>query len=530
MAPDGSSPSEGGWFDEEAADRICDFFREVLVHVKGPLAGKPFELEPWEAEFLRELFGWKRPDGTRQYRKALLAVPKKNGKSTFAGGLALYMLTADGEEGADVYSAAGDRDQAALVFDIAKRMVEQSPELADRIEVFRRSMLYRDSASRWTVLSADAGTKHGINAHAVIFDELHTQPNRQLFDALEGAGAARAQPLHLYITTAGYDRNSVCFEVWDYARKVLDGVIEDPSFLTRIYESQEEDDWTDPDVWAKANPNLGVSIPRSYLEEQCSKAIASPAAQNAFRRLHLNQWTRQRDRWLDLAKWDACAGDLMPAQIEEAAKGRIAYAGLDLANTTDLAALVLVFPPEDDEGSYDVLCRFWVPEERALERERRDRVPYVAWAREGWILLTEGDVIDHRSIRNEILSLSQRYEIREVAFDRWGSVQISRDLEDEGLAMVAFGQGFASMSAPTNELMRLVLSGRIRHGGHPVLRWNADNLIVKTDPAGNLKPDKAKSTEKIDGMVALVMALDRAVRGEGIEPGSIYATRGFVSV
>lgn len=526
-------PAPGAWFDDEAADRVVDFFPQILVHTKGPLAGQPFELLPWERDFVRYVFGWHRQDGTRVVRKALLGVPKKNGKTTLGAGIALYMLTADGEQSADVFSAAGDRHQAALVFDTARRMVQLSEDLSGMIDLYRHHMEYAETASIYRVLSADAGTKHGLNAHCVIFDELHTQPNRELFDTLEGAGAARAQPLHLYITTAGYDRASVCWEVWEYARKVEKGIVEDPSFYARIYEAGEGEDWTDRKVWRKANPNLGISVDESFLAEECEKAKASPARQNAFRRLHLNQWTRQRDRWLDLAAWDACASDLMPAEIEKACEGRFCYAGLDLASTTDLSALVLVFPPpegEEADGLYDVVCRFWVPDENAILREKRDRVPYLTWCREGFLTLTDGNVTDYRYIRQELLGLANRFEIRELAFDRWGSQKIVSELQDDGLTLAAFGQGIASMSPPTKELLHLVLQQRVRHGGHPVLRWCADNLVVRHDPAGNVKPDKEKSTEKIDGMVALIMAVDRAIRLEGGEPGSVYDQRGILTL
>ncbi len=450
-------------------------------------------------------------------------VPTHN--SSLAAGIALYLLFADGEPGAEIYSAAADRDQAAIVFETAKAMVENSPALSRLAEIYKRSILVPSTRSTYRVLSADAPTKHGLNAHGVIFDELHAQPNRELWDVLTTATGARRQPLVVAITTAGHDRESVCWEQHEYARQVLDGVIEDPSFFAYIRAADEEDDWLDEEVWAKANPSLGITVKLDYLREQARKAKNVPAYQNTFRRLHLNQWTQQETRWLPLEAWDACGTPVDPRLLE----GQPCYGGLDLASTSDLAAFVLVFPPElGEEERYAVLPFFWIPEENMVERARRDRVSYDAWARDGLITPTEGNVIDYGFIVRAIEELGERYNIKEIAFDRWGAFQVSQALEGAGFTMVGFGQGFASMSAPTKELLRLVLDGKLAHGGHPVLRWMADNVVVSTDPAGNVKPNKAKSREKIDGIVALIMALDRALRHR--EAGSVYDRRGIVTL
>lgn len=533
MAPRASSRSrrrkagkDGFWFDQEAADRACAFFPEVLKHAKGKWAGKPFELPPFQHRVVQDLFGWKRPDGTRRYRTAFIEWPRKNGKSTFIAGLGLYMLTADGEPGPEIYSAAADRDQAAIVFNTAKSMRDASPDLTDHVEAFRRSMFFHRGAGVYRVLSADAPTKHGLNPHAVLFDELHTQRNRELWDTLTTAQAARSQPLVLAITTAGYDFESVCREVYEYAVGVRDGLIDDPSFYVSIFEAEEDDDWTDPKVWAKANPNLGVSVSIDFLHQEMKKAEHSLAYQNTFRRLYLNQWTRQRDRFIDLEAWDGCDG----AVDRGALRGRVCYGGLDLANVNDINAFVLVFEPEDeDDPAFDILPFFWVPEDRLEERAQKDRVPYDAWARAGLIEPTPGNIADHGFIKRRICELRDEFQIAEVAFDRWGSVQIAAQLEDEGFTMAKFGQGFASMSAPTKELHKLIVSKQLRHGGHPVLRWMANNLVVKQDEAGNVKPDKAHSSEKIDGIVALVMALDRAIRHEAAPAApSVYEERGVL--
>ncbi|MGE5553307.1 MAG: terminase large subunit [Betaproteobacteria bacterium] len=514
------------WFDEAAADRAVEFFERFLRHVKGKWAGCRFELQDWQRDdIIRPLFGWKRKDGTRRYRVAYIEIPRKNGKSTLSAGIALYLLFADGEPGAEVYSAAADRDQAAIVFETAKAMVEASPALRKRSEIYKRAIVVPTTGSSYKVLSADAPTKHGLNAHGIIFDELHAQPNRELWDVLTTSTGAREQPLVVAITTAGYDRNSICWEQHEYAEKVLKGVIDDPSFFAYIAAADEKDDWRDPATWKKANPGLGVTVKLDYLEQEARRAAEVPAYQNTFRRLHLNQWTQQAERWLDIAAWDATAGEVDPDELI----GRPCYGGLDLASTTDIAAFELVFPPTEEDPDFRVLSYFWVPKDNIRDRVTRDRVPYDVWAKQGLIEATEGSVIHYGAIRQKIENLAAIYPIKEIAFDRWGATQLSQELDDAGFTVVPFGQGFSSMSAPTKELLNLVMAKRLHHGGNPVLRWMADNMVVKQDPAGNVKPDKSKSTQKIDGIVALIMALDRAIRNSQ-DQRSVYEERGFATL
>lgn len=515
------------WFDERAAQLAVNFFERLLHHSKGEWAGQPFILEEWQREeVIRPLFGTKRAsDGMRAYRTAYIEIPRKNGKSTLAAGIALFLLFADNEPGAEVYSAAGDRYQASIVFEEAKRMVEAELVLRSRVELYRRAIVESDSYSSYRVLSADAQSKHGFNAHGVVFDELHTQPNRDLWDVLTTSTGARRQPLVAAITTAGYDRESICWEQHEYARQVTEGVIEDPTFFSCIYAADPEDDWLDPKVWAKANPNLGVTVKLDYLEAEARRARLTPAFQNTFRRLHLNQWTQQETRWLSLDKWDACSAVVSSTLL----KGAVCYGGLDLASTSDIASFVLVFPNEAGEDErYAWLPFFWIPTENMLERARKDRVPYDAWSRDGLINATDGNVIDYAFIVSAIEDLGEVYNIQEIAFDRWGAFQVSQALDGAGFTMVGFGQGFASMANPTKELLRLVLDGKLAHGGHKVLRWMADNMIVSQDAAGNVKPNKAKSREKIDGIVAGIMGLDRAMRHA--DAGSVYDERGVLSI
>jgi len=507
-------------FDRERALLPEQFFARYLVHIKGEWAGLPLTLEKWQARLLRELFGRIGPDGLRRYRTCYVEVPRKNGKSTMAAGIALYLLFADGEPGAEIYSAAADREQAAIVFGAAKEMVERSPKLRKRCEVYQRSIVVPSTGSCYKVLSADVPTKHGLNPHGIIFDELHAQPNRHLWDVLTTGTAARRQPLTIAITTAGFDRHSVCFEQHEYAEKVRDGVIPDDSFLPVIYAAAKDDDWKDPKVWKKANPNLGVSVKAEYLGKQAKKAAEVPAEQNSFRRLHLNQWTEQDLRWMPMEVWDACA-DPLPELV-----GRECFGGLDLSSTLDLSAFVLAFVAAD---RVDVLCRFWVPREGARKRADHDRVPYPLWIDQGFIEATEGDVIDYDVIRERIKADGERYDIREIAFDRWNATQLSIQLAGDGFTMVEVGMGFASMAAPTKELMNLVLGRKLRHGGHPVLRWCASNISVEQDAAGNWKPSKRRSSEKIDGIVALILAVSRLMLRREPER-SVYETRGILTI
>lgn len=455
------------------------------------------------------MFGRLNEDGLRQYRTVYVEIPRKNGKSTLAAAIALYLLMADGEQGGEVYGAAVDCDQASIVFNTAAEMVNRTPGLDKLLRVIpsTKRILHAGSGSFYRAIPGDAAGSWGFNASGIIFDELHVQKNRELWDALTTSTASREQPLIFAITTAGYDRNSICWEVHDYALKVQEGIIDDPTFLPVVYAADETEDWTDEEVWRRANPSLGETFTIDYLREEFKRAKQVPAFQNTFRRLYLNQWTQQSERWLDIAAWDKCSG--FPELVE--LEGQVCYGGLDLASTTDIAAFVLVFPVGE---MFAVLPHFFVPSENIEERERRDRVPYREWVRQGLITATPGNVIDYRSIDLKIRELGAIHNIKEIAFDRWGATEIIQNLDDAGFTVVQFGQGFASMSPPTKELLNLVLSEKLMHGGNKVLRWMADNMVVRTDPAGNIKPDKSKSTERIDGLVATIMGLDRAVRRE----------------
>ena len=514
-------------YDEKLADYAVGFI-ECLSHTKGTCAGKKFELIDWQKRIIRDLFGILKPNNYRQFNTAYVEIPKKQGKSELAAAVALLLCCGDGEERAEVYGAAAYRQQASIVFEVAANMVRMCPALNKRVKILasQKKMVFAPTNSFYQVLSAEAYSKHGFNIHGVVFDELHTQPNRKLFDVMtKGSGDARMQPLYFLITTAETDTQSICYETHQKVMDILEGRKIDPTFYPVIYGAGADEDWTSPAVWQKANPSLGITVGIDKVQAACESAKQNPGEENSFRQLRLNQWVKQVVRWMPMREWDSCNFKV----DEDELKGRICYGGLDLSSTTDITAFVLVFPPSDETDKYCILPYFWIPEDNIDLRVRRDHVPYDVWQRQGFLKTTEGNVVHYGYIEKFIEKLGEKYNIREIAFDRWGAVQMVQNLEGMGFTVVPFGQGFASMSPPTKELMKLVLEQKIAHGGHPVLRWNMDNICIRTDPAGNIKADKAKSTEKIDGAIALIMALDRAIRCGNEEVESVYENRGVIS-
>ena len=513
-------------YNKDLADYAVNFI-ECLSHTKGTWAGKSFKLLDWQERIIRDLFGIVKSNGYRQFNTAYIEIPKKMGKSELAAAVALLLCCGDGEERAEVYGCAADRQQATIVFDVAADMVRMCPALNRRVKILasQKRIVYLPTNSFYQVLSAEAYSKHGFNIHGVVFDELHTQPNRKLFDVMtKGSGDARMQPLYFLITTAGTDTNSICYETHQKAKDILEGRKVDPTFYPVIYGAEESDDWTSPEVWKKANPSLGVTVGMDKVQAACESAKQNPAEENAFRQLRLNQWVKQSVRWMPMEKWDLWSFKL----DEEDLIGRVCYGGLDLSSTTDMTAFVLVFPPKDEEDKFVILPFFWIPEDTLELRVRRDHVPYDIWQKQGFIQTTEGNVVHYGYIENFIEQLGEKFNIREIAFDRWGAVQMVQNLEGMGYTVVPFGQGFKDMSPPTKELMKLTLEQKIAHGGHPVLRWNMDNIFIRRDPAGNIKADKEKSTEKIDGAIATIMALDRAIRCGNTNTESVYDSRGLL--
>ena len=512
-------------YEKKKADRAVRFI-ENLKHTKGKWDGKPFWLLPWQEQIIRDIFGIVDENGHRQFRTAYIEIGKKNGKSELAAAVALYLLYADNEPSAEVYGAAADRQQASIVFDVAKRMVENSNALYKRSKVTAatKRIVNYTNAGFYQVLSAEVGTKHGLNVSGLVFDEVHAQPNRKLYDVLtQGSGDARDQPLYFLITTAGTDRESICFELHQKALDILNDRKKDPTFYPVVYGLTDDDDWHDEKNWYKANPSLGQTIQIERVRDMYRETLENPAEENVFKQLRLNMWVSSITRFIPEHIYDLGNMPIDMASLE----GRECFGGLDLSSTEDITAFVLMFPPEDENEKYVMLPFFWIPEDTIPIRVRRASVPYDVWRAQGYIQATEGNVIHYDFIEHFIEELGQRYHIKEIAFDRWGAVQMSQDLEGMGFTLAAFGQGFASMSPATKEFYKLLMEGRIIHGGNPVMRWMAGNVVVDTDAAGNIKCTKARSPEKIDGIVAAIMALDRATRNTPSQ--SVYDTRGIIS-
>lgn len=512
-------------YDKKKADRAVTFI-ENLCHTKGKWAGTPFWLLPWQEQLIRDIFGIVKPDGNRQFRTAFVEICKKVGKSELAAAVALYLLYADNEPSAEVYGAAADRQQASIVFDVAKQMVEMSPALMKRSKLMgaTKRIVNYSNAGYYQVLSAEVGGKHGFSVSGLVFDEIHTQPNRQLYDVLtKGSSDARQNPLHFIITTAGNDRHSIAYELHTKAVDILEGRRVDPTFYPVVYGLKDDEDWEDEENWYKVNPSLGYTVDIERLRDAYREAKQNPADEITFKWLRCNMWVSSTVAWIPDAIYMRGNESIEAASLE----GRDCYAGLDLSSTGDITALVLIFPPRDENEKYVLLPYFWIPEETIPRRVKANSVPYDIWKKQGYIMSTEGNVIHYDFIEKFIIYLSEKYHILEIAVDRWNATQMIQNLEGEGFTIVPFGQGFSSMSAPTKEFYRLLMEGRIIHGGNPVLRWMAGNVVIDTDPAGNIKVTKAKSKEKIDGIVAAIMALDRCIRQEG-QSGSVYDERGLL--
>ena len=499
----------GCYFDPGAADRVRRFFAGFLRHSKGGFAGSAFELLDWQwQDIVRPLFGWMRPDGTRRFRRAGIAIAKKNGKSTLLSGIGLYGLIADGEPGAEVYSAGADRDQASIIYNEAANMVEASPSLNARLVIARskRTLHAPLTKSIYKALSADVPTKEGLNIHYLLFDELHAQKTYNLWNALKYGGAARRQPLLLWISTAGFDKLSLCYEQWQHARAVIESREIDVDALYVLYEARESDDWKDPAVHRAANPSLGSTIPEAGFASDAAEAGTSIASENAFKRYRLNIWTNQETKWIDGKKWDACAESYTWDDFVDfvASLGeKRAYAAFDLSNISDIAALMLGAIGPD--GRLNIWARYWLPREVAKQRERDGRARLMPWITRGHITETPGDVIDYGHILTDFQRITDSLGgVRLVGVDPWNATQFTLDLMGEGFKCEYIRQGFRSLSPAAKELEKRVAEKTIVHPGCPVLAWMIGNAAVKTDPAGNIKPHKAKSGDKIDGVSALV--------------------------
>jgi phage terminase large subunit-like protein len=523
-----TSHPRGLWFDHEAAERVIQFVEQYCCHFEGEWAGKPLILEEWQRFVLRCVFGWKRADGTRRFRIAYEEVPRKNGKSTSVAAVADYLTFGDMEPGAQVYATATKEDQAKIVWNAGKQMVQKSPALRQFATLRQKAIVCEALDSYFKPLGSDSDTLDGLNPHGHVCDELHAHKTRGLWDVMITAMGARRQPLTFVITTAGvYDPESIGWIQHDHAIKVLEGKDDyDDEFFAIIFAADEGDDPYSPTTWAKANPNFGISVKPEYLAQQAKTAKAQPSFLNTFLRLHLNRWTQQRDRWIDMDAWNACDENLTAAALDgrhEELRGSICYGGLDLSTKLDITALALWFPETND-----LLLRFYCPEETVMERSSKDRVPYDAWVRDGWMTATPGNVIDYDYVKADMIALADRFQVVEWAFDPWNATQIAVQCQGEGLPMVEVRQGYKSLSEPCKEFEKLVISGLVRHGGNPVMREMVSNVSLREDPNGNIAPNKSTSTGRIDGIPAVANALSRAI----IAPShsSVYETRGLLTL
>lgn len=525
-------------FEIERAERVRRFIEKHCTYSKGVWAGKPFRLIPWQWEgVIKPLFGTVNEDGYRQYRTAYVEIPKKNGKTESCGALGLYMLTSDGEDGAEVYLAAADRDQAGIVYQAAATMVNNSPDLSKHIKRLdsRKRLVYKKKNSFMQVLSSEVRTKHGLSPSCVIVDEIHAHPNDSLYNVLTvGTDYARKQQIVFIITTAGvYDKNSIWWRLRTKAQQVKAGILEDPRLLPVLYLADpEKDDPEDEELWKRVNPSLDYIFDLDKIRQDYNEAKQNPIDFQNFKRFRLNIPIRQLSKWMPMDKWDACK-----AQPDiESLKGRICYGGLDLSSKIDLAAFVLVFPPDNADGFFDVIWKFYCPEEGILKRSQVDRVNYDIWNKQGFLIATPGNVIDYEFIEKDIYDAAGIYQLKEIGFDSWNAqataTRIMEKLnptnDERGFQMVEMRQGAKTFNEPAKDLLVKVMTGKVRHGGNPVARWNADNLVMRVDANGNMAPDKLKATDKIDGQVALMMAWGRAMFR--VATKSVYEERGLMTL
>ncbi|MFP4539131.1 MAG: terminase large subunit [Dichotomicrobium sp.] len=532
-------PRPGFTFDRERAKRAVDFFPRYLKLTKGEWARRPFVLSDWQAErIIAPVFGWLRDDdGTRRYREVIIWVPRKNGKTELMGGVAVLHAVGDGEQGGEGYAIATKRDQAQIVFDVATEMLRLSPELVDQcgIELFKRAIWVGVNGFAFRPLSGIPTGEHGKGAHFVIGDEVHEWRDDRLHQFLRQGMGARRQPLDWQISTAGLT-GGYGEERWHESEQIEAGIIDAPSTLVVRYKADADDDPFDLDTWRKANPNYGVSLSESYVEAEIDRARRSPRALADVKRYHLNIWVGQLDRWLPAERWRECGGD--PARtarwrdFEDELAGRTCYGGVDLSATNDITALAWAFPPVGADRKWRVLVRMWLPkgrDERALfDKIRAERAPYDTWAEQGALRLTSDDAIDREAIKHQILEDCERFDVQSIGADPWNMRDLAEELRSEHEVPIAYvGQG-VKLSSPAKMLERLVLRTELDHGGHPVLAWMADNIVVHQTAEGNIKPDKRNSKQKIDGIVAIIIALAAYQYEEPEEVKvSVYEERGL---
>lgn len=517
-----SEPKSLYYYDADAANRCITFFG-FLKHLKGPLAGLPLELAPWQIFIVCQLYGWKRrSDNYRRFRTAYVEVPRKSGKSTFCSGLTLYGLIADGENAAEVYAAATTRDQARIVFGDAQAMVKKSPQLLEHLKCHRSATLHEASGSKFEPLSSDAGSLEGRSPSFSVVDELHVHKTSEIWDVLNVAAGARAQPIIFAITTAGTNREGICYEIREYCTKVLDPHLDvnDDTFFAAIWGIDEDDDWRDPETWKKANPGYGISVFPDDLERMAKQAMESPSAETNFRTKRLNQWMSSSSAWISSQDWDLTAGSRPPIDYFA---GKPCYIGLDLASVSDFASMAIVFM---EDGKLYPYVQHYLPEDTVNNTPGFIGVKYREWAAAGFITATEGNITDLKYIEDDVLAAMGKYNVREIAYDAYGATMLSASLVDKGAPMVKFSQGIMAMSDPSKELEKAVKAKLLNHGGDPVLSWMISNCVLYIDPNDNIKVKKEGKGNKIDGVIALVMALGRLKVNGGLVT-NVYSKRGL---
>lgn len=551
----------GLYFDKKKAQRAVDFFSLTPI-TEGKHAGEPFIIESWVLFVVWNLFGWYRArhprwvikkdgttedtSGTRKYRTAYLSVARKNIKTSLGSRLLLALAFTEADYGAAVYSVAMKRDQAKIPFNEAKQIIEMSEIIREYggLEVLSQNINQQSTMSKFEPLSSEAKSMDGLRIKGALLDEVHAWTKRDVYDKVTRATSIWSQPLIIMTTTAGaVEESQFCWEQEEYTRKVLDGIIQDDEWFGLIYTIDDEDDWQDEANWIKANPYLGLSKQYDYMRTESARAAEMPTALAQFQRYDLNMWVRSDTKWMPMDDWRLCSGPVPAHQLRSVLSSRPCYAGLDLSTSIDLCSLVFEFPPVEEDPLHYILPFYFCPEDAIIKRSRNDRVPYDVWADNEYIIPTPGNIVDQNYIMHTLGELMAEFQLKRLYFDRWGSTKIITDLQHDlnfttdqteherynTPLLVQFGQGYASMSAPMKDVLRLVMSHEYAHGDHPILTWNMDNLIATSDPAGNIKPDKAKSRERIDGAVALIMAHAGAMTHTP-EPESVYKTRGVLSI
>lgn len=512
---------KGWYFDRKAAQRAISFI-EKLKHTKGKWAGQRFKLEPWQQFILWNIFGWMKADGTRRFRYVYVEIARKNGKTALSAGIGLYMLFADGEARPEVYSAATVKDQARICFSDAVEIVKKT-DLKNYLSPYRNSIFYELKGGTMKPLSSDYGTHDGLNPSCGIIDEFHAHKDSGMFDVIKSAFGARRQPLMFIITTAGFNKNGACYAYRSNVIKVLQGINEDDSLFGIIYTLDCKEEWDNPKMWVKSNPNLGVSVFPEYLSDQVNDAKNRPEAVRNVMTKNVNLWVDAEKTWILDDMWQKCIG----STERESLRGCQCWGGLDLSNVSDITAFVLLF---HENERFQLLPFFWIPEEKMLEKIRKENINYDKWVQQGYVKVTAGNVLDYDFVKADILQIVEEFDLQSTAYDRWNASQTIIDLQNEGMECSPFGQGYGSMGAPTKEFEKMVLTEKIEHFGNPVLRWMMSSTVVKTDPAGNIKPDKEKSVQKIDGIVASIMALGEWMTAQSEEDNNPYNQRGMLSL